>query len=68
MSLREYVASLKYMVIDKEKKVSFYQSLRKIAIDIKVDSSTISRNIKESGNGYCTSKHNNQEYYIKRLL
>jgi len=67
-NLKEYVKTLKYMVIDEKKIVSFYQSLRKIASDIQVDSSTISKNLKQTGVAYCTSKHTMNTHYIKRLF
>ena len=38
-----YVKSLKYLVVFPDKKTKFYKSLRKIAEDISVDYSTISR-------------------------
>jgi len=67
--MERYVKSYKYLVIKADRSVELYQSLRRIQKDILVDSSTISKKMKENGGDHCicVSKPMNYVFYIKKL-
>jgi len=67
--MERYVKSYKYLVIKADRSVELYQSLRRIQKDILVDSSTISKKMKENGGDHCIcmSKPMNYVFYIKKL-
>lgn len=67
--MEKYVKSYKYLVIKADTSVELYQSLRRIQKDILVDSSTISKKMKENGGDHCicVSKPMNYVFYIKKL-
>ena len=65
--LQSYVKKMSYLVIHQNKTYSLYSSLRKIAIDIQVDPSTISKNLKNNDSCYCFSKKNNLLWYIRKI-
>ena len=67
--MERYVKSYKYLVIKADRSVELYQSLRRIQKDILVDSSTISKRMKENGGDHCicVSKPMNYVFYIKKL-
>ena len=62
-----YVKSLKYLVVFPDKKTKFYKSLRKIAEDISVDYSTISRRLNEQNPCICISKISGFIFSIRKL-
>lgn len=68
-NMERYVKSYKYLVIKADRSVELYQSLRRIQKDILVDSSTISKKMKENGGDHCicVSKPMNYVFYIKKL-
>ena len=65
--LHSYVDKMKYLVIYQDRSSLLYHSLRDIAKDIKVDSSTISKNLKNNNFCYCSSKKTNLLFYIQKL-
>lgn len=62
-----YVKSLKYLVVFPDKTTKFYKSLRKIAEDISVDYSTISRRLNEENPCICISKISGFIFSIRKL-
>ena len=62
-----YVKSLKYLVVFPDKTTKFYKSLRKIAEDISVDYSTISRRLNEQNPCICISKISGFIFSIRKL-
>lgn len=62
-----YLNTLNYLVIYPDKTTKFYKSLRDIMGDIYVDSSTISKKLKDSNNCYVISRVNNFMYYIRKM-
>lgn len=62
-----YVKSLKYLVVFPDKTTTFYKSLRKIAEDISVDYSTISRRLNEENPCICISKISGFIFSIRKL-
>lgn len=68
-NMERYVKSYKYLVIKSDRSIELYQSLRRIQKDILVDSSTISKKMKENGGDHCicVSKPMNYVFYIKKL-
>ena len=65
--LHSYVNKMKYLVIYPNKTYFLYSSLRKIGTDIEIDSSTISKNLKDDGYCYCFSRNTNLLYYIRKI-
>jgi hypothetical protein len=63
-----YVKSLKYLVVFPDKTTTFYKSLRKIAEDISVDYSTISRRLNEENPCICISKISGFIFSIRKLI
>ena len=62
-----YLKSLKYLVVFPDKTTKFYKSLRKIAEDISVDYSTISRRLNEENPCICISKISGFIFSIRKL-
>ena len=63
-----YVKSLKYLVVFPDKTTKFYKSLRRIADDISVDYSTISRRLSEENPCICISKTSGFIFSIRKLI
>lgn len=63
----QYAHSIKYMVIFPDKSIKHYSSLRKIAKDICVDHTTISKKLGENNPCICKSQNNNCVFYIRKL-
>ena len=63
-----YVKSLKYLVVFPDKTTTFYKSLRKIAEDISVDYSTISRRLNEENPCICISKISGFIFSIRKNI
>lgn len=66
--MEKYVQSLKYLVVFPDKTTRFYQSLRKIADDISVDYSTISRKLAVENPCICISKNTNFVFSVRKLI
>jgi hypothetical protein len=65
--MNRYVTSLKYLVVFPDKTIKFYKSLRKIAEDISVDYSTISRRLSEENPCICSSKISGFIFSVQKL-
>jgi hypothetical protein len=63
----DFYKTIKYLVISPDKTISHHTSLRKIAIDIGVDFTTISKHLGEKNPCICSSKNGGYSFLIKRL-
>ena len=63
----QYAYSIKYMIIFPDKSVNHYSSLRKIAEDICIDHTTISKKLGENNPCICKSQNNNYIFHIRKL-
>jgi len=64
-----HIKTIKYLVIYPDKTRHFFKSLRKIAKDICVDSSTISKKMAETNNDscICTARGSGFIFWIKKI-
>ena len=67
LDMAKYLDDLKYLVIYPDKSLQMYKSLRDIAKDISIDSSTISKKMKSLDECICKSKLTNYIFYIKKM-
>jgi|TARA_Y100000389_G_C17276466_1_gene420676 hypothetical protein len=65
--MKDYIKKNSYMVIFPDQKVELFSSLRKIQNAISVDSSTISKKLKESDCNYFKAKGSEFVFFIKKL-
>ena len=65
-----HIKTIKYLVVYPDKTRHFFKSLRKIADDICVDSSTISKKIQESENDscICIARGSGFTFWIKKIF
>ncbi len=65
--MEDYIKKNNYMVIFPDKKVELFSSLRKIQNAISIDSSTISKKLKEKDSNYFKAKGSDFIFFIKKL-
>ncbi len=65
--MEDYINKYNYLVVKPDYSVELYRSLRKIADDISLDPSTISKKLKEENGCLCSSKPEGYVFYIKKL-
>ena len=65
--MEDYIKKNSYMVIFPDKKVELFSSLRKIQNAISIDSSTISKKLKEKDSNYFKAKGGDFIFFIKKL-
>ena len=65
--VKEYINKYSYMVIFPDKKVELFSSLRNIQDAISIDSSTISKKLKEKGYNYFMAKGSGYVFFIHKL-
>lgn len=58
---------MKYLVVFPDQTPHFYKSLREIATNISVDSSTISKKLDQSDSCVCTARGSDYIFWIKKL-
>lgn len=63
----QYVKTIKYMVVFPDKTIKHYKSLRKIAEDICVDYTTISKRLGENNPCFCQSQNEGYIFLIRKL-
>jgi len=63
----DFNKTIKYLVISPDKSIMYYTSLRKIAIDIDVDYTTISKHLGEKNPSICSSKAGGYSFLIRKL-
>ena len=63
----DYIKKMKYVVICEDKTCDLFPSLREISKKIHINYSTISKNLKDEGKCFCTSKITKKQYYIYKL-
>ena len=66
-TMKEYINKNNYMVIFPDKKVELFSSLRKIQEAISIDSSTISKKLKNQDFNYFQAKGCEFIFYIRKL-
>lgn len=64
--MQDYLNKYKYVVVFPDKKVELYKSLRDIQNDISIDSSTISKKLKNEEHMF-TPKGSEYIFYIKMI-
>jgi len=64
----DFDRTIKYLVISQDKSIMYYTALRKIAIDIGVDYTTISKHLGEKNPCICSSKNGGYSFLIRKLL
>ena len=64
--MQDYLNKYKYIVVFPDKKVELYKSLRDIQNDISIDSSTISKKLKNKEHMF-TPKGSEYIFYIKMI-
>lgn len=64
--MQDYLNKYKYIVVFPDKKVELYKSLRDIQNDISIDSSTISKKLKNEEHMF-TPKGSEYIFYIKMI-
>jgi len=68
LQMLEFVKKkMKYLVIFPDQTPHFYKSLREIATNISVDSSTISKKLDHSDSCVCTARGSDYIFWIKKL-
>ena len=65
--IKNYIQKNSYIVIFPDKKVEVFSSLRKIQNAISVDSSTISKKLKEQNYNYFKAKGSEYIFFIHKL-
>jgi hypothetical protein len=65
--IKNYIQKNSYIVIFPDKKVEVFSSLRKIQDAISVDSSTISKKLKEQNYNYFKAKGSEYIFFIHKL-
>lgn len=65
--MKDFVKKNNYLVVFPDKKVELYSSLRKIQQEICIDSSTISKKLKNQNQNYFTPKGSDYVFYIVKL-
>jgi hypothetical protein len=65
--MKDYIKKNSYIVIFPDQKVELFSSLRKIQNAISVDSSTISKKLKENDFNYFKAKGSEFVFFIKKL-
>tara|TARA_Y100000592_G_C5340156_1_gene253817 strand:- start:330 stop:569 length:240 start_codon:yes stop_codon:yes gene_type:complete len=65
--MKEFVQKKSYVVIFPDKKVELFSSLRKIQDAICIDSSTISKKLKETPFNYFKAKGSDFIFFIQKL-
>jgi hypothetical protein len=65
--LMEFIQDNNYLLINGDEEISIYNSLRKLASDIGVHSSGISKKLKTSNYCICVPKNSTDVYYIHNL-
>jgi len=65
--VRDYINKHSYMVIFPDKKVELFSSLRNIQDAISIDSSTISKKLKDKGYNYFMAKGSGYVFFIHKL-
>ena len=65
--MKKFARTMRYIVIFPDRAVKFYSSQRKVADDISVDFTTISRKLSQENPTICTSKLNNYIFHIQKL-
>lgn len=65
--LMEYLQNHRYLLIDKNKQVTIYESIRKMASDINVSPSSICKKLKSSNYCMCVPKKSTDVFYIQHL-
>ena len=65
--MEDYIKKNNYMVIFPDKKIELFSSLRKIQNAISIDSSTISKKLKEKDSNYFKAKGSDFIFFIKKL-
>ena len=63
----QYAKTIKYITIFPDKTIKFYSSLRKIAEDICVDHTTISKRLGETNPCICQSQGDGYIFLIRKL-
>jgi hypothetical protein len=63
----DYIKKIKYVVISENKTCELFTSLRQISKKTDINFSTISKNLKDEGKCFCTSKITKKQYYIYKL-
>lgn len=63
----DYIKKIKYVVVSENKTCELFTSLRQISKKIDINFSTISKNLKDEGKCFCTSKITKKQYYIYKL-
>ena len=58
---------MKFVVIFEDKTCYLFPSFREISKKIHINYSTISKNLKDEGKCFCTSKITKKQYYIYKL-
>ena len=67
IKMKEYIRKNSYIVIFPDKKIELFSSLRKIQNAISIDSSTISKKLKEKDSNYFKAKGSDFVFFIKKL-
>tara|TARA_B100001063_G_scaffold239815_1_gene263923 strand:+ start:22676 stop:22906 length:231 start_codon:yes stop_codon:yes gene_type:complete len=67
IKMKDYINKNSYMVVFPDKKVELFGSLRKIQDAISVDSSTISKKLKEQDFNYFKAKGGDYVFFIQKL-
>ena len=63
----DYIKKIKYVVVSENKTCELFTSLRQISKKTDINFSTISKNLKDEGKCFCTSKITKKQYYIYKL-
>ena len=65
--MQQYARTIKYLTIFPDKTIKFYTALRKIADDICVDYTTISKRLGENNPCICQSRSGGYIFLIRKL-
>ena len=67
VELMNHIQEYKYLIIDMEKNIKLYKSLRNIEKELKISYSSISKKLKSSNYCICVEKKTTNVYYIQNI-